>query len=618
MSEPPRALPARVASGREKRMPDRAEAGPTPRIERRLAAILAADVVGFSRLMGRDEEGTYQRFRDHRLGLIDPTIAAHNGRIVKLMGDGFLVEFASAVSAVNCAIAIQRGMAVRNVGIAADARIVLRIGINLGVILVATDDIFGDGINVAARLEALAEPGAVCVSAKVYRQVRLDHPVQDLGERQLKNIERPVHVYQFGTWQIEQLGPPSDGPIADTARPPPAPTDKPSVAVLPFDNLGGGPDQDYFSDGISEDIITDLSKLSGLFVIARNSAFVYRGRAARVQDVSRALGARYIVDGSVRKAGNRMRITTQLIDGHTGGQVWAERYDRDLTDIFAVQDEVTKCIVAALQINLRSDERRRTWGRGTDQIEAYELFLRGRELIQRRTRDDIGRSRPLFEQAIDLDPSFARPYAGLAFGHVMDYVNQWSAMPARSLEVGDRLARQAVALDSTDPQSHYAMAIAHLWARAHDDAIREAGTATELDPNFSSGYSLLGLALHYVGSSPEALDALERAMQLDPYYPDAYLHFVAQCHFGLGRYGHAEAALKRRLVRNLETDMSRVLLAACYGHLGRAEEARAQWQEARRINPDYSIEHRRQILPYKNPADFERVVEGLRKAGIAV
>ena len=587
-----------------------------PRRQRRLAAILAADVAGFSRLMGRDEEATYERFREHRLELIDPTIAAHHGRIVKLMGDGFLVEFASAISAVDCAVVIQRGMAVRNTGIAADSQIRLRIGINLGDILVAEDDIFGDGVNVAARLEALAEPGAICVSAEVYRHLQLDHPVEDLGERQLKNIERAVHVYQLSAWPLGHDHTSGTDRLAGPARPPPAPSDRPSVAVLAFDNLSGDPEQDYFSDGIAEDIITDLSKISGLFVIARNSAFVYRGRAVRVQDVSRDLGARFIVEGSVRKAGNRVRITTQLIDGDTGGHVWAERYDRELTDVFAVQDEVTRRIVAALQVKLTGDERRRAGGRGTDRVEAYELFLRGRELIQRRTQDDIVCSRPLFARAIDLDPSFASPHAGLAFGHVMEYVNHWSELPEQSLATADRLATQALALDPTDPQSHYAMAMVHLWTGNHDDAIREAHTATELDPNSSSGHSLLGLTLHYVGRSHEALGALERAMQLDPYYPDAYLHFIAQCHFSLKRYADAEAALKRRIVRNPDTDMSRVLLAACYGHLDRPEQAEAEWQEALRINPSYSLEHRRRVLPYKDPAEFQHVVAGLRKAGI--
>jgi TolB-like protein/tetratricopeptide (TPR) repeat protein len=489
---------------------------------------------------------------------------------------------------------------------------------NLGDILVAEDDIFGDGVNIAARLEALAEPGAICVSAEVYRQLQLDHPVEDLGERQLKNIERTVHVYQLRGWPLNHPHPSGNDPIASLARPTPLPIDQPSVAVLAFDNLSGDPQQDYFSDGIAEDIITDLSKISGLFVIARNSAFVYRGRAVRVQDVSRDLGVRYIVEGSVRKAGNRVRITTQLIDGDTGGHIWAERYDGELTDIFAVQDEVTRRIVAALQVKLTGDERRRTRGRGTGHIEAYELFLRGRELVQRRTRDDIVRSRPLFEQAIDLDPSFANPYAGLAFGHVLEYVNHWTELSSQSLVTADRLARQALALDPADPQSHYAMAAVHLWVGNHDDAIREARQATELDPNSSPGYSLLGLALHYVGRSRDALDALARAMQLDPYYPDAYLHFVAQCHFSLRQYADAEAALKRRLVRNLDTDISRVLLAACYGHQGHPDHARAEWQEALRINPSYSLEHRRRILPYKDPGEFEHVVEGLRNAGIAV
>ena len=586
-------------------------------LQRRLAAILAADVAGFSRLMGADEQGTYERFRAHRLELIDPMIAEHHGRIVKLMGDGFLVEFGSVVSAVECAIRIQRGMAARNSDMQEDRRMRLRIGISLGDVLVDDDDIFGDGVNIAARLEASAKPGAICLSAEAHRHVRqaVSAEFEDLGERELKNITTPVRVYQ--------LRPVADQPaIGDrttdrpryTATPLKPPTDQPSIVVLPFENLSENPEQAYFSDGIAEDIITDLSKIPSLFVIARNTAFTYRGRTLDLVRLCRELGVCYALEGSVRKAGGRVRITAQLIESTTGGHVWADRYDRDLTDIFAVQDEVTREIVAALKVKLTPEEARRLQGRGTTNVEAYECFLRGRELSQRRTRQDVSGARPYFERAIDLDPAFASAYAGLAFCHAIEYVNQWNK--SDPLKIAFRLARQAIALDPNEPQAHYALAMVHLWRHEHDDAITAARRATALDPNFAPGHSLLGLALHYAGHSHDAVDILNRAMRLDPYYPDAYLHFLAQCQFSLRRYDKAIATLGRRLVRNPDSDISRVLLASCHGHLGHLEDARIQWEEALRINPDYSLEHRRRVLPYKDPDEVEHLIYGLRKAGL--
>jgi adenylate cyclase len=583
--------------------------------QRRLAAILAADVAGYSRLMSADEGGTLAQLKANRREAVDPAIADHRGRIVKLMGDGLLVEFASAVDAVECAAAVQRGMAARNAGLPRDRCMILRIGIHLGDVIVDDGDIFGDGVNVAARLESLAEPGGIALSGDVRNAVRgkVELLFQDLGERHLKNINTPVRLYRVPA--VAFGGAPTWPDIADVL---PSVPDKPSIVVLPFDNMSGDPEQAYFSDGITEDIITDLSKVSGLFVIARNSAFIYKGRAVDLREVSRELGVRYVLEGSVRKAGNRVRITAQLIDGATGGHLWAERYDREWTDIFAVQDQLTQQIVSALRVKLTADEGRRVRRRGTDSIEAYEVFLRGREFLQLRTREGVELSRPLLEKAIDLDPAFAAAYAGLAFGYALEYVNCWTEAFSQALGIAFRLARQAVALDAAEPQAHYATAMAHLWRREHEASIQEAITATELDPNFAPGFSLLGLALHYAGRSDEALRMLERAMQLDPYYPDAYLHFVAQCHFALSRYADAERALKRRLVRNPDTDVSRVLLAACYGHMGRKDEARSAWEEVLSVNPEYSLEHRRQVLPYKDPADFNRIVDGLHKAGLPV
>jgi adenylate cyclase len=394
--------------------------------------------------------------------------------------------------------------------------------------------------------------------------------------------------------------------------------DKPSIVVLAFQNMSGDAEQEYFADGIAEDVITDLSKVSGLFVIARNSAFTYKGKAVNVQEVSRELGVRYVLEGSVRKAGNRVRITAQLIDGGSGGHVWAERYDRELTDIFEVQDEVTGEIVAALKVHLTPDERRRVESRDTGSLEAHDRFLRGRQLFLQLSCESIAQAQTLFEEAIALDADFCLAHAYLAFTHAQQAVNRWSPDPEGSLERAQELVDRALTLDPTEAEAHYVQGIVHLWQKNVDQAIADAERAIALDPNFARGYGSLGAALHYAGRSEEAFERFATMARLDPHHPPSYQHFVAQAHFALGHFEDAVRALKGRLARQPHSDVSRVLLAACYGHLGRAEDARAEWEEALRINPHYSIEHRRQILPYKNPADFERVVDGLRKAGIAV
>ena len=581
-------------------------------VQRRLAAILAADVVGYSRLMGADETGTLTRLKTQRSELIDPAIAARGGRMVKLMGDGALVEFASAVAAVECAVEIQREMARRNAGVPEARRIAFRIGINSGDVIVEGDDIYGDGVNVAARLEGLAEPGGVCISAKVHDEVRdrLDLGFEDLGEQAVKNIARPVRVYKVVlTPAVDKPGP--------SASPGSLP-DKPSIVVLAFENMSRDPEQEYFADGIAEDIITDLSKISSLFVIARNSAFTYKGKPVHLQEVSRELGVRYVLEGSVRKAGNRVRITAQLIDGSSGGHVWAERYDRELTDIFEVQDEVTGEIVAALKVHLTPDERRRVESRGTSSLEAYDRFLRGRQHFWQTSRESVEQAQMLFEEAIALDPAFSLAHAYLAFTHSLQSINRWSADPDGSPKRAQELVDRALTLDPMEAEAHYVQGIIHLWQQKKvDQAIADAERAIALDPNFARGYGSLGAALHYAGRSEEALERFETMARLDPHCPGPYQHFLAQAHFALGHFEEAIAALKARLARQPDSDVSRVLLAACYGHLGRVAEARAEWQEALRINPDYSIEHRRKIVPYKNPADFERVVDGLRRAGIA-
>jgi adenylate cyclase len=577
-------------------------------IERRLAAILAADVVGYSRLMEQDEAGTLATLNARRKEVLTPLVAKHQGRIFKLMGDGVLVEFGSAVNAVQCAVDLQEAFADANRRHSEGRHIVLRIGVNLGDVMVEGSDLYGDGVNIAARLQELAEPGGICVSHKLRDEIgnKLNLAFDDLGEQRLKNLATSIGVCRILVGEIGATATRAALPLPK----------KPSIAVLPFDNLSGDPDQRYFSDGIAEDVITDLSKLSGLFVIARNSAFSYRGKNVNVQNVSRELGVRYVVQGSVRKAGKRVRITTQLVDGSTGGHLWAERYDRDLTDIFAVQDEVTREIVTALAVKLSPGEQSWPRRRGTDDVAAYDCYLRGRQLVWQRSRQENEEARGLLERAIELDRRFANAYAILGFVHVLDYLNRWRDPPEESLRQAHEVADRALALDLNVPEGHWVLGLVHLWMRQHDRAIAETRQAIALDSNFAWAYSLLGQTLHYAGRSQDAIDPIATAMRLDPNHDDMFHHFLAQAYFGLGRYEDAAADLKRRIMRKPDTDISRVLLAACYGHLGRHEEARTLWREALRINPDYSLEHRRRVLPYRHPADFERIVEGLRKAGI--
>ncbi|MER8693315.1 adenylate/guanylate cyclase domain-containing protein [Mesorhizobium opportunistum] len=581
---------------------------------RKLAAILAADVVGYSRLASADEDRTLARLRALRSDLIDPIIAVHHGRVIKRTGDGALVEFRSVVDAVRCAIEVQNGMVERNAGVPQDRRIEFRIGIHLGDVVEESDgDLMGDGVNIASRLEGLAAAGAICLSEDAYRQVkaRLDLSVSDLGSTQLKNIAEPIRVYSL---QVGSAG--TAIPESATSRPAAAVPPKLSIAVLPFANMSGDAEQDYFADGISEDIITALSKLSQLFVIARNSSFTFKGQNVGVQEVGTKLGVRYVLEGSVRKSGNRVRITAQLIDATSGGHLWAERFDRDLTDIFAVQDDVTQQIVGALALNLTAGDRQRLATEHPRNTEAYDYFLRGRELWHRLTRETNVAARDLLQRAIELDPKFASAHAFLALTHGIDYLNRWGASPPESMAQAEEAATRAVMLDGSDPWAHWALAIVKLYTRRHDGAIDEAERALVLNPNFAEAHVALGEALYYSGRSEDAVESFARGKTLNPYFPDVLLHFQALALFQLGRYEEAADLLMQRLARNAVTDVSRALLAASYGHLGRFAEAHVAWQEVLRVNPDYSLEYRRKVLPYKNPADFELMVEGLRKAGI--
>src|SRR5262245_506911 len=559
--------------------------------------------------MNADEEGTLVRLRAHLRELVEPAIAAHRGRIVKRTGDGLLVDFASAVEAVRCAVAMQGGMAERNRTVPADERIEFRIGINLGDVMIDGDDLYGDGVNIAARLEGIAEPGTVYVSRAVQDFVR-DRPevvLEDLGELALKNIVLPVRVFRIG----------AGGEAAGTrAVPPPAVVDKPSLAVLPFANMSGDAEQEYFSDGITEDLITDLSKVSGLFVIARNSSFAYKGRSTKVQEIGRDLGVRYVLEGSIRKAGNRVRITAQLIDAGSGGHLWAERFDRDLTDIFATQDDVVKRIVGALSVTLTRGETQRLRRRSTASVEAYESWLRARAVLARGDHDAVAEARAMHRRAIELDPSFAAPHAGLALAALSDYISGWANDPAQALDEAERWARRAIEVDDQEPVSHMAFGNVRMWRRDLDGALAAFDRMIALDPNHAQGHASTGLALVYAGRAAEALGCFAKAMRLDPHYPGVVLHFEAQAHFSLGNDEAAAQLLRERIARDPRTDSSRLLLAACYGQLGRTDDARAVWAELLEVNPGFSLAQRARVLPYKNPRDMERITDGLAKAGL--
>ena len=585
---------------------------------RKLAAMLAADVVGFSRLTGADEDRTLARLRALRSDLVDPTISVHNGRVVKRTGDGVIVEFRSVVDAVRCAIEIQNAMVERNAGVPEDRRIEFRIGIHLGDVVEESDgDLMGDGVNIAARLEGVAQPGAICLSEDAYRQVkaRLDLAVTDLGPTPLKNIAEPVRAYSLQVGLPAQAKPAAAPFEAKLQASPPLP-DKPSIAVLPFANMSGDAEQEYFADGISEDIITALSKLAQLFVIARNSSFTFKGKNVNLGEVGKSLGVRYVLEGSVRKSGGRVRITAQLIDVTSRGHLWAEKFDRELTDIFAVQDDVTDKIVSALALNLSPGDRESIGAEHTDSEEAYDCFLRGRELWWLHAREANREAETLLQRAVGLDPRYGPAYAFLAAAKVNDYVSAWTDSPAQALEEAVQAARLAVQLDERYPYALWALSLICLWGRRHDEAVRTAEKMIAFNPSFADGHNAFGLILIYAGRSEEAARCFERAVALDPQSPGMVMHFQAQAAYQLGRYPQAVAVLRRRILRTPETDASRALLAACYGQMGLVAEAREAWRELLRVNPSYSVEQRRKVLPYKNPQDFELFVEGLRKAGL--
>lgn len=581
-------------------------------MERRLAAIMDADVVGYSRLIRSDEDGTLAALKSVLTDLIGPKIAEHHGRVVKFMGDGVLAEFASVVEAVRAAAEMQQALAERNEVLPKGQRIAFRIGVNLGDVVIDGDDIHGDGVNVAARLEGLAEPGGVCVSAAVYDQVRdrIELPFEDLGEQRVKNIDRPVRVWRWVRDTVASLP-----KVDQTNMPLP---ERPSIVVLPFNNMSRDAEQEYFSDGITEDVITDLSKASGLFVIARNSAFVYKDKTFSVPHVCRELGVKFALEGSIRKVGNRVRVTAQLIDGSSGGHLWAERYDRELTDIFAVQDDITQQIVTALKVTLSEAEKSRIVDGGTNDVNAHDLFLRGRELIRgvKKDREMFDQATACFRRAIELDPNYAAPYAGLGMAYVLDHQNRWSETPETSLDQAERFSSWAIARDDQDPYAHLVASLVAMFRMDYQRWADEADRALSLNPNFAPALNARGVVHIYTGQPEMAVPYIERAMRLDPAVQQQYVHFLGTAYFVAGDYETAVALFRDRIAINPTTDLSRAFLASALGHLGKLDEAGEVWRELKEINPRYSpVEHIGR-LPFRDSSDAEKFTVGLRKAGL--
>ena len=586
-------------------------------MQRRLAAILAADVVGYSRLMGEDEAGTLEVLKTHRRDFIEPKIADHHGRLIKLMGDGALVEFASVCDAVACAVEIQQGMVRRNASVPEPKQVLFRVGINLGEVILDDDDIYGDGVNVAARLQELAEAGGICVSSEVHGQVvgRLNLTFEEMGERRVKNIARSLRVYRVSMA-------PADAPIArkapDVGPALPLP-ERPSIAVLPFLNMSGDTEQEYLSDGLSEDIITALSRFRWFFVIARNSSFAYKGTAVDVKQVARELGVQYVLEGSVRRAANRVRVTAQLIETASGHHVWAERYDRDIDDIFALQDDITENIVSTVGSEFLSAEMRRAQRADPQQLSAWHCLMRAGWHHARYTKADVIEAQRLLHQAIDLDPASAQSYCLLAFTHLMQAQFGWSESTDNPIEQASIAARRAVDLDDRDAWAHTAMGLVDLIAYRHDQAIARFERATDLNPSLAHAHAALGQALTLAGD-PERADApIRRAIRLSPRDPFIVYWYA---HLGLAAFvaEHYEEAIDwagKTIQQNPNFPGAYRLLASSFAHLGRQAEARQALEQLLRLMPGMkAIDVRRQV-PFKHTAVMERYLDGLRKAGLA-
>ena len=628
----------------------------TEGFKRKLTAILSADVAGYSRLMGEDEEATVKTITTYR-EVMTALINQHQGKVLDSPGDNLLAEFASVVDAVQCAVAVQKEFKARNAELPENRKMQFRIGINLGDVIQEGERIYGDGVNIAARLESIAEPGGICISKTAFDHIESKLPLgyEYLGDQTVKNIVKPVGAYRVmmeprvtmaGEKEERKAGlmsrprvilagvlalliaagavaiwnfylrptPPKIEPASVEKMAFPLP-DKPSIAVLPFVNMSDDPKQEYFSDGITDDLITDLSKISGLFIISRNSVFQYKGKAVDVKKIGSELGVRYVLEGSVRKAEGKVRINAQLIDANTGGHIWAERYNRDLRDIFTLQDEVIQKIVTALVVKLTLDEQERLVHKGTDSLEAYDCILRGLDYFYRFTKEANAQARKMFERAIDLDLEYALAYSLLGFTHLLEWTFGWSQDP-QSLEHAFELAQRAISLDESMPEAHSLLGKVYLWKKQYDKAIAELEKTIALNPNYADGLASLGEILYFAGRPKKAIGMFKKAIRLNPITPVWYFHGLGHAYFLAGHYEKAVAALKRVLNRNPNFWPAHIYLAASYIEIGQEDKARAEAAEVLRMNPDFSLDAAGQRLPYKDQAVLDRIGDSLRKTGL--
>jgi len=623
--------------------------------KRKLTAIFSADAVGYSRLMAEDESATVKTVASYR-EIMASLIKQHRGRVVDSPGDNLLAEFSSVVDAVQCAVAVQNEFQTRNAELAENRRMEFRIGINLGDVIDEEDRIYGDGVNVAARLEALADAGGICVSKTAFDQIETKLPLgyEYLGEQSVKNIPKPVGAYRvlmnpdaagkvigekrflgrysrrtamtaiiilivvavgLVSWNIylQQSKRVEPASIDRMAYPLP---DKPSIAVLPFVNMSDDPEQAYFSDGITEDIITTLSKVPKMFIIARESTFTYKNRSVKVQQVAEELGVRYVLEGSVRKAGEKIRITAQLIDAVNGHHLWAERFDRDLKDIFALQDEIAMKVLTALEVKLVGGHTSLLISRGTDNLEAYLAVLKGREFHERSNRENNFMARQKFEEALALDPDYAAALNLLARTHFMDYWLGSSKSPQASLMTAIDLTQKAIVLDESLADSHALLGYLYTLTRQHEKAIAQGGRAVELDPNSSLAYIWLGISLNYIGRNEEAVAMIEKAFRHNPMVPSSWYVFLSSALSNAGRYDEAVTASRKAVKLSPDNIFAQLALVLSCILGSRDEEARSAAAEVLRIQPNFSVENFAKRTPYKDPADIERFVKAWRKAGL--
>ena len=577
------------------------------RIERRLTAILAADVAGYSRLVEADEEGTLSQWKALWGTVIEPKIKQHRGRIARVIGDGILAEFASVIDAVRCAVEVQRSMAEHNANAPQDKRIEFRVGINFGELIIEDGDFWGDGVNIVARLEALAHPGGICVSGRVQEdtQGKLEIAFDDMGEQHLKNIARPVRVYRVRFDEVRKSTP---------ALPLPS---KPSISVLPFQNMSGDPSEDYFADGVVEEITTALSRIRWLFVIARNSSFTYKGRMVDVKQVGRELGVRYALEDSVRKEANRVRVTAQLIDAVTGHHVWAERYDRELAGIFALQDEITERVVAAVEPQLYAAEGIRAKRKQPESLDAWECVMRALSCVNSRSQNDYAMARELLERAIELDPAYAQAHALFAYVMGLEVLYGWKSEEialARALEA----AQKAVVLDSDDAWAHLALGFVYGITRRAGEAVVEHEKALALNPNFALAHTYQGSALAYLGRGEEALLKIDASERLSPRGLFQGVNSVcrAVAHFSAGQYLDAISCARKSILESPGIVTGYRMLVVNCALIGEIDEARAALAILKRLQPDVSLRWIAESVLFTRERERQDIIEGFRLAGL--